>query len=579
MEIKQLTSFFSVSAQLGEVDVAAAATAGFKTLINNRPDDEAEAQPGSATLAAAAERSGIDYLHLPVTSSAVSDEDVAQFTAAMAKVRGPVLAFCQSGLRPASLWALSEAWHLDIQVLLKVAGGAGYDLAGLEQRLAQRARKDEEPAAAAAEPARRAVGLRHDVVVVGGGAGGLAVAASLLRRDPLLDIAVIEPHDKHYYQPGWTLVGAGVFERADTERSMAAVMPKGAHWIRGSVVGFEPTWNEVILENGARVGYRVLIAAPGIKLHWEGVEGLVETLGRNGVTSNYKFEMASYTRQLVENLSGGRALFTQPLMPIKCAGAPQKAMYLSCDMWSRRGVLDDVEIEFHNAGGVLFAVPEYVPALMDYVTKYGARLCFNQNLISVDGAAKVARFERTDEDGSTEHIEREFDIMHVCPPQTAPDFVANSELAGDGGWLEVDQQTLQHTRFGNVFALGDACSTPNAKTAAAARKQAPVVAENTLAVLAGLSPHAAYDGYGSCPLTVERGKIVLAEFGYGGKLLPTFPHWLLDGRKPTRRAWFLKEKVLPWVYWECMLKGREWLVAPESLPHAPAGIEARQSAK
>ena len=163
-------------------------------------------------------------------------------------------------------------------------------------------------------------------------------------------------------------------------------------------------------------------------------------------------------------------------------------------------------------------------------------------------------------------VEKDFDMIHVVPPQTAPDFVRKSALADAAGWVEVSPETLQHPRYGNVFGVGDACSAPNAKTAAAVRKQAPVVAENVLALLDGKELRAIYDGYGSCPLTVERGKVILAEFGYGGKLLPTFP---LEPTTPRRSAWLLKARILPHLYWDVMLKGREWLCAPNLLPHQP----------
>ena len=153
-------------------------------------------------------------------------------------------------------------------------------------------------------------------------------------------------------------------------------------------------------------------------------------------------------------------------------------------------------------------------------------------------------------------------MLHVVPPQTAPDVIRSSPLAGADGFVSVHPDTMQHTQYANVFAVGDVAGTSNAKTAAAARKQAPVVVENLIAQLFGRKPDAVYDGYGGCPLTVERGKIVLAEFGYGGKLLPTLPGWLLDGKKPTRLAWFLKEKIMPRLYWDFMLKGREFLVRP-----------------
>jgi sulfide:quinone oxidoreductase len=216
-------------------------------------------------------------------------------------------------------------------------------------------------------------------------------------------------------------------------------------------------------------------------------------------------------------------------------------------------------------------VAAYVPALMKYVQEYGIHLNFGQTLVSVNGPARTAVFSQADADGAKTLVTREFDLLHVVPPQKAPDFIRVSPLADAAGWVDVDPATLRHKRFENVFGLGDAGNMPNAKTAAAARKQAPVVAHNLLASRSqaqGTAPRAAsgvahYDGYGSCPLTVARGKIVLAEFGYGGKLLPSFPKWLIDGTEPSALAWYLKERVLPPLYWQAMLKGREWLAQPE----------------
>ncbi len=402
--------------------------------------------------------------------------------------------------------------------------------------------------------------LSHTIVIVGGGAGGIAIASSLLQRSPDLDIAIIEPNDTHAYQPGWTMVGGGIFEAPNTVRPMASVMPKQVTWIKSSVASFQPEDNQVTLEDGTSIQYKALVVAPGIRLAWEKIAGLEQALGKNGVTSNYRYDLAPYTWELVQRLKSGRAIFSQPPMPIKCAGAPQKAMYLSCDHWMRSHVLDDIEVEFCNAGGVLFGVADYVPALMSYIEKYAIDLKLGSNLIAVDGPAQSATFQT--EEGE---VTREFDMLHVVPPQVAPQFLADSPLAADSGFVDVDQHSLRHNRFDNIFGLGDAGSTPNAKTAAAARKQAPVVAVNLLQTLKGSDPIAGYDGYGSCPLTVERGKIVLAEFGYGGKLLPSFPRWLIDGTKPQRLSWMLKADALPWIYWNGMLKGREWMVSPQSI--------------
>lgn len=394
-----------------------------------------------------------------------------------------------------------------------------------------------------------------DIVIVGGGSAGCAVAASIRKRAPRLNIAIIEPSEKHYYQPAWTLVGAGEFDVNKTVRPMQDCIPRGITWVKAAATQFRADENIVDTSNGP-VQYQQLIVAAGIKLNWQAIEGLEETLGKNGVTSNYRFDLAPYTWQLVQELKSGNAIFTQPPMPIKCAGAPQKAMYLSCFEWEKRGLLSHIQVELNNAGPALFGVKDYVEPLMLYIRRYKATLNLSTTLVKVDGPNKTAWFQLKDAEGNVTTVEKKFDMLHVVPPQTAPDFIRQSPLSDANGWVEVNQHSLQHVRFPNVFGVGDVTNTPNAKTAAAARKQVVIVAENILALRDNEPLPSRYDGYGSCPLTVEKGKIILAEFGYGGKLVPTF-NW--DSTLPRKSAWLLKKYILPWLYWNLMLKGREWL--------------------
>lgn len=553
----RLTDRLTVSPQITATDLPALAAQGCTTVICNRPDGEGADQPTHQEIAQAAAALGITLHYLPVVAGKVDDATASTFGDLLASAPGPVLAYCRTGTRSTTLWALSAAARgAAAAPLIEAARQAGYDLSALAARL-------ERQAAEARPAAGPQTDVTHTVVIVGGGAAGIATAASLLARDPKLDIAIIDPAERHYYQPGWTLVGAGVFRAEQTVRPMASLIPRGVHWIKAAVAAFEPEQNAVLLEDGRAIRYRTLIVCPGLKLDWEAIPGLSETLGKNGVTSNYRYDLAPYTWQQVQALRRGKALFTQPPMPIKCAGAPQKALYLSGDHWHRNGRIGDVKIEFLNAGAVLFGVADYVPALMEYVKRYEARLSFGHTLTAVDGPRRLATFSRALADGSRETVQRSFDLLHVVPPQRAPDFIKASPLADAAGWVDVDAGTLQHRRHANVFGLGDAGNTGNAKTAAAARKQAPVVAHNVIAQLRDQPLDARYDGYGSCPLTVERGKIVLAEFVYGGKLAPSFPAWLLDGRKPSRLAWLLKERILPPLYWQGMLKGREWMAQPE----------------
>jgi len=554
MEIKTLTAGLSVSAQILPTDIQAIKDAGFRAIICNRPDGEGADQPTFEEIAKAARKAGIDTANLPVVSGKVTDEDAKAFDKTLSALPGPVLAYCRTGTRSATLWSLAQAGQRSLADILAATKAAGYDMGGVVRRIVNGGKTPTDTGDAS-----------YEIVIVGAGAGGIAAAASLKARKPGLEIAIIDPADIHYYQPGWTMVGGGIFEAQETARTMGSLIPKGVHWIQAAVAAFEPENNAIILDGCRVVKYKRLIVCPGIKLDWNQIEGLVETLGQNGVTSNYRYDLAPYTWKLVEGMKRGRAIFTQAPMPIKCAGAPQKAMYLSGDAWFRRGVLKNIDIQFNNAGGVLFGVKDYVPALMEYVKKYDAHLNFFHNLVAVDGPAKKAWFDVAKPDTPVERIETEFDMMHVCPPQTAPDFIRVSPLADAAGWVDVDQATLRHKTYDNVWSLGDVMNAPNAKTMAAARIQAPIVAENIIADMRGRSPVAQYNGYGSCPLTVERGKIVLAEFGYGGTMLPSFPKVIIDGTKPSRAAWFLKEKMLPPIYWKGMLKGREWMARPEKI--------------
>lgn len=546
---KEISTGLSVSSQIDVEMLADIANQGFKTIICNRPDNEGAGQPDFADIEKAAKELGMDCHYLPVVSGKVSDDDAKKMGALLQQSQAPVLAYCRTGTRSTMLWALDKVLdnRENLSQVEEASRQAGYNLESFLYRF--HCPDNIQPACS------------HDVVIIGAGTGGLAVTASLLKRDTKLDIAIIEPADEHFYQPAWTLVGRGCYQQEKTKRPMASLIPKKVKHIASFVDRIYPDKNIIVCASGDVVEYKQLIVACGLTLNWDAIEGAEATLGKNGVTSNYHYDLAPYTWELVKNLKQGKAIFTQPPMPIKCAGAPQKAMYLSADYWYRNNHIDNIDIEFCNAIDVLFGVSDYVPELMKYVEKYKAELSFKHKLIKVDGEAKKAWFERCIDGEEPTVIEKSFDMIHITPPQEAPHFIAISPLADAAGWVDVQQDTLQHKLYDNVWALGDISNTPNAKTAAATRTQAPIVANNLLCSMN--KPKAKefvhYNGYGSCPLTVEAGKIVLAEFGYGGKLLPSFPEAVLDGRKATRRAWVLKKSILPRFYWHGMLKGYEWL--------------------
>lgn len=390
---------------------------------------------------------------------------------------------------------------------------------------------------------------RHEIVIVGGGSAGLTVAARL-KRQGQADVAVIDPASTHYYQPLWTLVGGGRAPVEASAKPQSKVMPKGVTWIQQAAVGVDPDTKEVALDDGSSVGYEYLVMCPGIQLDWEKITGLGQTLGRDGVSSNYLYELAPATWKFIRETRSGTAVFTMPAGPIKCAGAPQKIAYLAADYWREQGVLDKMDIHLVLPTPGMFGVKEFADILVGVAKRYGIHVHLQSEAISVNpDVREVTIADRANKTEST----LGYDVMHMVPPQSAPDWVKKTSLADPAGYVEIDKRTMQHTRYSDVFALGDAGSSPNSKTGAAIRKQAPVVVANLVDVMAGKAPSARYQGYASCPLTTSRHSMLLAEFDYSMKPTPSIP--VIDTIKERRDMWYLKRYGLPALYWQGMLRG------------------------
>ncbi|MDJ0723826.1 MAG: FAD/NAD(P)-binding oxidoreductase [Prochloraceae cyanobacterium] len=397
--------------------------------------------------------------------------------------------------------------------------------------------------------------IRHQIIVVGGGAAGITVTAQLLNKNSSLDIAIVEPSQKHYYQPAWTLVGGGVFKLEDTEREERDLIPKGVTWIKDSVAKLDPDNNAIFTIEGTKIEYDYLILAPGIQIDWHLIAGLKEALGKDGVTSNYSKQYAPYTWETLQNFKGGTAIFTYPNTPIKCGGAPQKIMYLADDHFkSKSGVGTNTKVIYCTAGGKMFPVPEYCDTLEQIIDRRKIEVKYRHNLKAIDPENKEAIFEAVTEEGVGE-VRIKYDMIHVAPPMSAPDFIKESPLAMANnplGWVDVDRNTLQHNSYPNVFSLGDASSLPTSKTAAAIRKQAPALVASLLNTIAARSDRGNYQGYTCCPLVTGYGKTLMAEFDYTNTPTPSFP---IDQTKEHYLMWLAKKYLLPWLYWNRMLKG------------------------
>jgi sulfide:quinone oxidoreductase len=404
----------------------------------------------------------------------------------------------------------------------------------------------------------------HEIVIVGGGTGGIMIAAQLLRKNRELDIAIIEPSETHYYQPAWTLVGAGTFDIKETAKPMASCMPPRVKWIKDAVETFHPEKNTLATKNETTITYKYLVLAPGIQINWSAVKGLPEALNKNGVCSVYDYKLAPETWKVVSKVKGGNILFSQPNTPIKCGGAPQKIMYLTDEALRKRGVRQDVNIHFFSPGTVVFGVEFFAKTLRKVIKEKDINFHLGHNLVEIDAEKGIAIFDVTDADGKVSKKEVSFSMFHVVPPMSAPDFVRESTLAiQEGplkGWIDVNHHTLQHNRFDNVFAVGDAAGVPTAKTGSAIRKQAPVVVDNLMKLREAALEETeveplnnSYNGYSSCPLVTGYGKMVLAEFDYQNQPDPTFP---FDQSEERYDMYVLKKFGLPWMYWNLMLKGK-----------------------
>ncbi len=391
---------------------------------------------------------------------------------------------------------------------------------------------------------------QHDVLIVGGGTAGITVAAQLLQQEAAPKVAIVDPSKTHDYQPIWTLVGGGVFPREVSRRAMSEVMPRGVNWIRDRVTGFNPEKNEIQTEGGKTLGYNELIVAAGIQLNWDAVKGLPDAINKGGVCSNYGYDKVPYTWETIQAFQGGNAIFTFPATPIKCAGAPQKIMYLAEEMFRRRGIREQANVIYASATAGIFGIPKYAQALNKIVEERNIQTQFSKNLVEVRPETREAVFR--DVNGSEELVLK-YDMMHVTPPQGSPSFIKESPLANAEGWVDVDKHTLQHTKFRNVFSLGDCSSLPCSKTGAAVRKQAPALVENMIAFRAEKPLTGHYDGYASCPLVTGYGKVILAEFGYDGVIMETFP---FDQAQERYSMYALKAYGLPNLYWHGMLQGR-----------------------
>lgn len=383
------------------------------------------------------------------------------------------------------------------------------------------------------------------VVIVGGGNSGVSIAARLRRRG-VADITIIEPRHQHVYAPLQSHIAGGVADRREVVRSQANVTPQGVTWLPERVAAVHPDENSVELSSGERIGYAQLIVAAGIEQRWDAIPGLEEAAAGASVVSNYTLELAEQASEALRNLDSGTVVFTQAAEPASCAGVAQKPMYLACDRWRRLGLLDGIRVVFLTPEPAPFHIRAVADELTRTLDAYGIETHFGAQIAEVRSDASELDVVI---DGRTTTIA--YDVLHATPPQAAAGWIAESGLDGDDGFVDVDRETLRHRRWDNVWALGDVASLTRIRSGGAIRSQAKIIAD----ALTRPGRQGRYDGYSETPFTVSARTAVFAEFDRRGRLQPSIPFWRTLYRE-RRFTYLMDRRVLPWVYWNLILKGR-----------------------
>lgn len=390
----------------------------------------------------------------------------------------------------------------------------------------------------------------YEMLVLGGGSGGIAMAARMKNKVGADKVAIIEPSERHFYQPIWTLVGAGAKKLSSSGRPTSSVIPSGVEWIKDRVVELNPDKNCVRTGSGKEIAYKYLIIALGIQLDYEKIKGLPEGFDHPKIGSNYSVKTVEKTWKALQDFKEGNAIFTFPNTPIKCAGAPQKIMYLSEDYFQKTGKRAKANIIFNTSLGAIFGVKKYADALQEIIRDRNLTVNYKQNLIEVRADRQEAVFENLDKPGETQVIS--YEMLHVTPPMSPPDVLKNSPVADAAGWVDVDKETLQHRKFPNVFGIGDCTSLPTSKTAAAVAAQSGILDRTISLVMKNKTPTVKYNGYTSCPLVTAYNRVILAEFDYNAQPLETFP---FDQSKERLSMYLMKADLMPFLYWNLLLKG------------------------
>eukprot|EP00484_Ammonia_sp_Unknown_P001988 CAMPEP_0197022730 /NCGR_PEP_ID=MMETSP1384-20130603/3549_1 /TAXON_ID=29189 /ORGANISM="Ammonia sp." /LENGTH=455 /DNA_ID=CAMNT_0042450821 /DNA_START=121 /DNA_END=1488 /DNA_ORIENTATION=- len=405
--------------------------------------------------------------------------------------------------------------------------------------------------------------------IVGGGTGGMNTAAQLIESNTAhpSEITVFDPSRMHYYQPGFTMVAGGVLGNDELavrrqlggyiQKPMSQVFDSNVRLVPDAVGEYEPDQNKLYTAtSGTAYTYDYLVVCSGVELRYDLIDGALDALNdpKSNVGSMYKLEYALKMNHIRSHFKGGKVIATQPPMPFKCGGAPQKFIYLTEHQFRLMGIRDKIEsFKFYTHLHTMFGVKKYDRELRKLVEKKGITPVYQHELIKVEDDKKLAWFKNVATD---EIVSDSYDFLNICPPQKPNAATASAPFSNAAGYVDVDMHTLQSSKYDNVFSIGDANSCPNPKTAAAIFAGSPTLIANINHVMKREKVVPSFDGYASCPIFVGDGKLMLAEFIYGGVPKETFAALGWDQGVPKKAFYYLKRDFFPFAYWNVAPKGK-----------------------
>ncbi|MBT0611676.1 NAD(P)/FAD-dependent oxidoreductase [Campylobacter hyointestinalis] len=411
--------------------------------------------------------------------------------------------------------------------------------------------------------------IKSRILIIGAGLAGISLAVRLRSELPNAKITLADKDEIFYYQPGFTLIAAGIYTADDVVFQKSDYIPDGIEWIKQNVISLSPSTNIVRFQDGTNHNYDYLVLATGVEYDFETIQGLKneDVLNDTNISSVYLLNSSIKTNELMQKLAnkGGVGLFCENKTPMKCSGVNKKVMMLSEDRARLANNRDKVSINLYIGGAKTFSSSVYAKVMEQMFEQRDINYKLNHQIIAVDKARNTAIFEHTmkyKENGqnkiATEQIEAKFDWLHVVPRQRAALMYKEAGLSvtngdTDGNWISVNKETLQSTQFKNIFAIGDICGFPNGKTGASIRKMYPKLATNLINVIKGLEPSEKYDGYTACPLVTRYGKAVMVEFNWSGKPTPSMP--CFSATRESYLNWFIKLNLFKPMVMQGMLRG------------------------